>query len=672
MPHLSFLRHTVLLLLAAMPATLCAQQPTWQEFVEDYAADMQNDETTATRLEQQLDELEQLHRNPLNLNEASREQLARITFLSKRQLDDLVLYLSKHRPLLHLGEMELVRSFDDRTRRWLSLFVMVAPVQTARKATFLSSLVGGRHEVLARVGIPFYRREGFKQNSSLSRSARYLGDRNSARFRYQYSSADTLRYGFTADKDAGEPMACRGNALFDSYSLYVAYSPTHRKLQFVLGDYYVHFGEGLIMGGNALFSSLANYQPRPQRAIKPHTSASECDFLRGAAVLWRVGSMELTAFGSLTQPDAIVRGDSAITSLPTSGLHRTEREMKYRRSATRLTGGADITFRGEQVALGASFMATRLNKPLAPANRLYNRYALRGRSTTAVGLHGLWNGRSVALQGELALSQGGGHAHIVSLNWQPRYNWRLIAAERFYAMRYHAPFGRSLSAGSGVQNERGAYLATHYAPMRSLMLDGFVDWSYRPWPTYTYSSASHGLACRAGATYSFGGGNLQGYWQYCNNTYREEGRSLQHERHSARIAWVRKWRLLNFTAEGRYVSAQSEGNKHQGWATALRWNVRPEKELQMSGLVAYFDAPHYSARIYQYEPNVPYGATSLSLYGRGMRLSLMAKGLLGHWGELSARYGLTRKFDHKGFSSGADRINRNTKQDVVLQARIFF
>ena len=114
-------------LLGLFSLTSTAQQPLeWDELLEELYAT--NDENRDAR-EDDYDVLADLAAHPLNLNTASREELARIPFLTAEQIEDLQAYVYQYHGMQSLGELAMIESLDALRRQLLPYFVYVSPVE---------------------------------------------------------------------------------------------------------------------------------------------------------------------------------------------------------------------------------------------------------------------------------------------------------------------------------------------------------------------------------------------------------------------------------------------------------------------------------------------------------------------------------------------------------------
>ena len=93
--------------------------------------------------EDDYDVLADLAAHPLNLNTASREELARIPFLTAEQIEDLQAYVYQYHGMQSLGELAMIESLDALRRQLLPYFVYVSPVEEQRKFPSLKAIAKG-------------------------------------------------------------------------------------------------------------------------------------------------------------------------------------------------------------------------------------------------------------------------------------------------------------------------------------------------------------------------------------------------------------------------------------------------------------------------------------------------------------------------------------------------
>lgn len=156
----------------------------------------------------------------------------------------------------------------------------------------------------------------------------YLGNSLYHNIRYTYQYRNRLFWGFTAEKDAGEPFGSYGNKAYDAYSFHFLLKDCGKLKTLALGDYRLGFGEGLVVNsdfslGKSTLFNMGDTRP----SIKKFSSTSETSFFRGIAAAFRFGRVDMSAFYSYLPTDATLRKDGTISSLKTDGLHRTLLEL---------------------------------------------------------------------------------------------------------------------------------------------------------------------------------------------------------------------------------------------------------------------------------------------------------------------------------------------------------
>ena len=95
-----------------------------------------------------LHDLENLQRNPLNLNLAGAE-LQRLPFLTDFQISSLLQYRQENGNLLSIYELSVVHGFSDEVIRMMLPFVTV-PDEKAETLDIGRSLKQGNHEITLR------------------------------------------------------------------------------------------------------------------------------------------------------------------------------------------------------------------------------------------------------------------------------------------------------------------------------------------------------------------------------------------------------------------------------------------------------------------------------------------------------------------------------------------
>ena len=94
--------------------------------------------------------LEDLSINKINLNQATREQLEQLPFLSAQQVEGIMEYLYRYGPMRSLSELQMITQLDYQTRQQLKHYVEVGKEQSPSVWPKLSDVAKyGKHTIMA-------------------------------------------------------------------------------------------------------------------------------------------------------------------------------------------------------------------------------------------------------------------------------------------------------------------------------------------------------------------------------------------------------------------------------------------------------------------------------------------------------------------------------------------
>ena len=108
----------VLWALAVLHARAQRETYTWDDFISEYTADEEQAEDEQWTL--WLEELKDIHEQPMNINTASVDDLQRLPFLNTAQIEQIHAYIYLHGAMQTLGELRLIPLLDQATRQRLS------------------------------------------------------------------------------------------------------------------------------------------------------------------------------------------------------------------------------------------------------------------------------------------------------------------------------------------------------------------------------------------------------------------------------------------------------------------------------------------------------------------------------------------------------------------------
>ena len=122
---------------------------TWSQQTQPPVGDWQaaffswlsGDEVAEEYGEETYELLSDLAEHPINLNQTSRSQLEQLPFLSAQQVEEMVAYMDRYRPMRSLSELLMIESLDRSTRRLLSYFVVIGDTRNVMTCDFSLPLV---------------------------------------------------------------------------------------------------------------------------------------------------------------------------------------------------------------------------------------------------------------------------------------------------------------------------------------------------------------------------------------------------------------------------------------------------------------------------------------------------------------------------------------------------
>ena len=620
-------------------------QEGWESVLETLLSD---EELPADALEELADMYESLHADPLNINTATREELSMLPFLTDRQIEDIHAYIYIHGPMLTLGELQLTGSLDFTTRRLLRHFVYAGEVPPQKEKLRLADVLSnGRNELTARMDIPLYVRRGFV-------SGAYGGGRLSHNLRYSFNWHNRIRFGVSADKDAGE----RG---YDFWSSYLFVKDMGVLKELILGNFNAQFGQGLLMGGGfSVGKSMAlSTMSRQTQGLKPHSSTREYGYQRGVGAALGWGNTTFTLMASRTPLDATLKGDTVISSFKEDGYHRTPLELSKKHNVTLSMLAANVRYSFRGLRFGVTALTERISLP----------YKGHG-GFTGVSADCSVNRARYSVQAELSLLDSK-PALIAQQTIRMRNGWTANAVFRHYSPGYISLHSNAMAEG-GVQNETGLLTGLAHNG-RNLKVSGYVDLFMHPEVRYGASAPSNGMDLRMEADWRAGRRDAV----YATARFKAKQKDCKYTGQLEycltgryRLRWTHDFssgaqlRTQFFYVRYDFIAEPITN----GYAlTGSFDHSLLDSKLDVSLSAAAFFTESYDCRVSVYESGLRYSYNFISLYGKGGRLAATVKYRMTPHMQLNLKAGGTYYLDRDEISSSYQRIDSNHKEDISLQ-----
>lgn len=658
--------------LGAVPEDSFSASPPWQQLLSDLSSSEDFEHVAWQDYEEDLEEMAQ---HPVNLNTATREELERMPFLTASQVEDILFYIYRYGQLKSMSELTLISSIGWYQRQLMSCFFYVADDGSKPDFPSLKNIAQyGKHEVMGMLKVPFYERKG-----DASGTDGYLGYPYKHGLRYQFRYGNSVKLGFVASQDAGEPFFGGRNTMgYDFYSFYLQVKNLGRWKNITLGRYRLNAGLGLILNNDFGFgklSALTSLGRSSSCIIRGHSSRSSANYLQGAAATYTLlKGLELTGFLSYRQIDATLSADGGgIKTILKTGLHRTVNEIAKQKVASNTLVGGNISYRHQGWHIGGTAFYTSFSLPLTPnKSQLYKRFAPEGNAFWNASISYGYISHRLTLSGETATGDCGSIATLNAASYLCSDHFTLMALHRFYSARYYSLFSNSFSEGSDVQDENGVYLGFTWIPALHWSITAYSDFAYFAWPKYQTRESTQSwdnlvnILFQPSRVLTVGG-----RFRYKDKAGTTTGRlrlyaTISQKRWSAKTSFDYTMSQAESTMknEGDELSKGYMVSEHIGW----EWKWKQLKGT-LRGCLGYFHTSDFASRIYVYEPGLLYQMSFGSYYGEGIRYALVARSEIGSHLLLIAKLGTTDYFDRSHISSGLQEISRSSQTDLEIQVK---
>lgn len=641
----------------------------------------EGNEENETDLVQLAENLQQLQANPIEVNFAQQEDLERLPWLNVFQVNNLIQYRARTGPIYSPYELMAIKGFNRATIEKITPYLNFAterPIPTLRPDYIWKY---SRHDVIFRVAQTPQQRRGFRPEVENG----YLGNPQNYYLRYRGTYRDLLSVGLVGQQDPGEPFGGEfQNTAIDHLSGHVALTNYGNLRSLIVGDYQAEFGQGLVLWTGLAFGKSAETAEikRYARGFRPFTGSEENRFLRGAAATYRFfDKLDVSAFYSRHRIDANrVLSDSNtipfVSSLQTTGLHRTLNELDDKDANLLQTSGANLNYRGNGFSVGGTVVNYQLENPLQEGSQLYQKFRFSGKELTNYSVDANYLYRSINLYGELAADDGGKLAGSVGLQSNPADGLFVSLLHRQFDKAYRALYF-SPFAENGQYGEAGTYLGVQWQLSRTFLLKTYADLYRFAWLRFRTDAPSQGRDLMAQLEMYFNR-RFSGYVRYKNeiNGINSDAETMvqklaQRSRTNLRLHLAYQpapqWHLASRL---EYAFYQQEAQDDRGFVAFQDVRYRFAKiPLQLTGRFAIIETESFDTRIYAYEHDVTYAFSIPPYFGRATRFYLLADYDLTDRLQLQARYALTTFTDRESISSGLQQIEGNKMGEMKVQVR---
>ena len=635
-----------------------------------------------------LQQLQQFLKTPVNLNTADATLLKELVILSPVQIQNFISYRNLFGKFISIYELQAVPGWDIRTIQRLRPYVTIAYSQSLT-TSFRERMIGGINEILIRASQVLEKSKGYKTDAGSGNNF-YRGSPQKLFVRYKYQFKNLLQFGVVGEKDAGEEFF-KGSQKhgFDFYSAHLFARNIGIIKSLAVGDFSVNLGQGLTQWQNLAFKKgpdVTNIK-RQLSVLRPYNSAGEINFHRGIGITLSKNNWETTLFASYKKVDAnfvvdTLNNEDYISSLQTSGLHRTKSEVEDKGSQQQLAVGGNLSYTNSHLHVGMNAIQYHFKFPVNKSAEPYNLYSLSGKNLGNYSIDYSYTFKNLHFFGEAATANNFNKAFINGLIISLDAKIDMSLLYRNISQQYQSLYTNAFTENTYPTNEKGVYSGISIRPNYSWRIDAYVDFYKFPWLKYLVDAPSVGADYLAQATYR-PNKQLEMYIRYKSETKsknyhpdilplslviskpRKNVRLQVSYRINSEITLRNRVDIVWFDKNGR--------DSQNGFLSYADIIYKPMLKKYSANLrLQYFETDGYDSRMYAYENDVLYSYSIPVFYDKGFRYYVNCNYDLNNKITIWLRWAQTVYKDKTAIGSGLDEIMGNKKSELKMQVRYLF
>lgn len=675
----------MLMLFIAIHSTAQVTEPATPITEQQLENITENNEDMETEDDSYLQQIVQYIKNPISLNTADAAELIQLRILTPLQIQNFILYRNLVGNLLDLYELQAVPGWDIGTIQKIRPYINVSSTLSLTSG-LKTRLQNGDHTMLLRVSQVPERSRGFLIDSS-STTNFYPGSPQKLLFRYKYTYKNLLQYGILGEKDAGEAFfKGKQKQGFDFYSAHIFLRKVGIVKSLAIGDFTVNLGQGLTQWQSLAFKKSVDVIniKREADVLRPYNSAGEINFHRGIGITLAKNSWQFTLFGSYKNIDANFVADTSqnrddfVTSLQTSGYHRTKSESADKGIQRQLAVGGNLSYQHKRLHLGINAVQYKFKLPLIKSKEPYNIYALSGSSFGNYSFDYSYTYKNLHFFGEAAFTSGFDKAFINGLIISASSRVGMSLLYRNISKSYQSLYTSAFTESTYPNNEKGLYAGISIKPNNFWRVDAYTDLYKFPWLRFRVDAPSTGSDYLIQLNYK-PNKQLEIYTRY-----HSESKAINVNLNQLTLSPVIQQPKKNWRTQVSYKihTAITLRNRteivwfhkestlaEQGFLTYFDFIYKPLLKPYSGSLrLQYFETDDYNSRLYAYENDVLYSFSIPVFYDKGYRYYVNFNYDVNKKFTLWVKWAQTVYRDKRLVGSGLDEIKGNTKSEIKLQA----
>jgi DNA uptake protein and related DNA-binding proteins len=644
----------------------------------------ENNEDVETEDDSYLQEMQHFLDDPLNLNIATESELKELKVLTALQIQNLISYRNLFGKFINIYELQAVPGWNVSMIRKIRPYITVDD-QPNLFESLGTRLKNGQRSILARITQVLEKSKGYLLDSNTAKSF-YPGGPQKLFLRYKYSYKNLLQYGITAEKDAGEQFFKGGQKSgFDFYSAHFFVKNIGIIKSLALGDFQVNLGQGLTQWMGLAFkksSDVLNIK-RQSDVLRPYNSSGEIFFHRGAGITLIKKYLEATAFISYRKLDAnfivdTLNNEDFVSSLQTSGYHRTSNEVADKNVQRQVTYGGNISFTKNNFHIGINGVHYHFKYPIIKGADLYNKYALNGNSLGNYSVDYSYTYNNMHFFGEAATTEKFDKAFINGLLISVDQRVDLSFLYRKISKGYQSLYTSAFTERTFPTNENGFYAGISINPTDVWRIDAYADLYKFPWLKFRVDAPTTGSDYLVQITYK---PNKQ---TEVYSRYHSERKAINYNPFDLSLNPVvaipkQNWRTqfsyklntaFTFRSRVELLWYDKKGNApEEGFLSYADILYKPMRKPYSGNVrLQYFETDSYNSRMYAYENDVLYSFSIPVFYDKGYRYYINLNYDVSRRCSFWLRFAQTIYPGKSTIGSGLDEINGNKKTELKIQS----
>ncbi|MGC4103067.1 ComEA family DNA-binding protein [Ferruginibacter sp.] len=672
---LSIFGYLPILLPAQNPVVPATQEQQMESMAESNAQEELEDDSYLQQMQQYL-------KDPVNLNYAGADELRELGLLDPLRVEQLLIYRNVFGKFIDIYELQAVPGWNVELLRKLKPFITVEQ-RSNIAATFAQRIGKGEHSLLLRTGQVLERSKGYLADTATNF---YPGSPQKLLLRYKYQFKNLLQYGILGEKDAGEQFF-KGNQKqgFDFYSFHLFIRNAGRIKALALGDFTVNLGQGLIQWQSMAFkkSVAVLNAKREATVLRPYNAAGEINFHRGIGITVGKNKWEATAFISYRKidgnfvHDSLLVAEDFISSLQTSGYHRTQSELADKGIQQQLAMGGNISYRFKKLRIGFNTIQYKFKLPLQKEAEPYNLYALTGKTLGNSSFDYSYTHQNMHFFGELAITNHFDKAFINGLLLSAAPEVDLCFLYRDISPAYQSLYSTAFTENSTPTNEKGFYMGIAVRPASAWTINAYADFYKFPWLKFGVNAPAAGTEYLMQVSYK-PNKQVEAYTSFRSGIATANDAAGSMPLTSLATSTKLNWRSqFSFQLSPQTsISSRVEltnlnkktTNAEQGSLVWLSIFHKPARlPLSINARWLYFETDSYNSRIYTYENDLLYYFSIPAFYDKGAKYYININYHINKRLQCWLKWAQTFYKNKTLIGSGLDAINSPVKSEIRVQ-----